>query len=1244
MSVGFVGGQAQAAGVAGPGADFEVLDLMGDLRRPLVWPARAASVVRTVELPDLVGSEPAGVVVLAGLVGVLARYTGQEEVALGLSSGGGLVRVDVADDPGFGELVGRVGVAWAAPVAGAGAGAGVAGAGVVGPVVVGLVDGPVDDAGPGLVDVDLVASVASDGSGVRVDYAAEGFSAQWVRGLVDQVVLLAGAGVREPEVPLSGLPLVDEVERDRLLAWGRGPVRAVPDGPIHDLVLEWARRTPDAVAGVADGEVLTYGELARRSGALAGFLRSAGVGVGDVVSLALDRSLWTLIATLAVLRAGAAYTPMDVSWPAERMRMLLTDHGAQVVLTVGEVAPRIPAPNGVRVVALDHDWPAVEAAETVDLPTVDPTAAAFVIYTSGSTGTPKGVALSHDKLTNFLTWMRDECAVGPDSRMLHCCAPVFDVALGEIYTALTSGARVVVCSRDDLLDPRRLTDLIAKEQTTHAFCPPTNLAAVDPADCPSMSCVTLAGEPIPPRMAQRWMATGTRLINAYGPAEASVACTWFDAKAGWAGAYVPIGWPMPNRQIRVVDTRLNLVPMGVPGEILITGAGVADNYLNRPELTTQRFITDPHGGGTAYRTGDLGRWNATGALEILARMDHQVKVNGIRIELGEIEAVLEQHPHVNTAVVIRREDRGVARLIGYVTGRDNRTPTVNELREHAATTLPTYMIPAVIMVLDRFPTGGTGKIDRRALPEPDTQRPDLDNEYVAPETDEERLITSVYATILGLDQVGTQDNLFHLGCTSLQSAAVATAIDEATNVVVPVSQIHRTPTPHRLAQWLTTAPRRADTGPAAGQARQRPGPVPLAQQVAKCLMSPLEVVNPITWWVEGELDPRALMTALADVHKRHEALHARYRRADPPVALIPPNPGMPQLRLLTDTTTEQDALDQLTEALQQPLDYTQGRNWRAALTREKTTGRILFGIGIHHIAFDGWSHALLVRDLSHAYTTRLAGKAPEWDRPAPTLRQAYDEFTRLRDAADLGAQAAYWREQLRGLPRQGEPPAGASLEQALAWGPKAGHTVTVTPDVMERWDRAAREQRFSRSTYFAAAFAAALRAVNQQDDIGLLMVVAKRGSRVLDSAFTTRLNLNCVRVRFDEPEDGSLVRRVHETISDLMRAQDVPFAETANDPAAGISSEVVASLPTFVYQDNVVLPLELPGCRTEEIVEPYAREVPNGLTVEVLPRADHALLRVTIRTDYLPYSFAEELNGHMLRFLQAGPAPAHTAG
>ncbi|MEU4595374.1 condensation domain-containing protein, partial [Micromonospora aurantiaca (nom. illeg.)] len=287
---------------------------------------------------------------------------------------------------------------------------------------------------------------------------------------------------------------------------------------------------------------------------------------------------------------------------------------------------------------------------------------------------------------------------------------------------------------------------------------------------------------------------------------------------------------------------------------------------------------------------------------------------------------------------------------------------------------------------------------------------------------------------------------------------------------------------------------------------------------------------------------------------------------------------------------------------------------------------------------------LLVRDLSHAYTARQAGHTPTWKHPAPTLHQSYDEYTRLRDAADLQTQRTYWREQLRDLPRQGKGPATASLEQALAWGPKAGHTVTVTPEVLDRWDRAARDHRFSRSSYFVAAFASALRAIHQQDDIALLMVVAKRGSRVLDSAFTTRLNLNCVRVRFDGPQDDKLVLRVDETIRDLMRAQDVPFAETADDPAAGLSGEVVASLPTFVFQDNVVVPLELPGCRAEEVVDPYAREVPNGLTVEVLPRVDHALLRVTIRTDYLPYSFAEELNHHMLRFLEDGPAGTPTTG
>ncbi|MBB5826999.1 non-ribosomal peptide synthetase [Micromonospora carbonacea] len=1217
MPVGFADGAVDAGG----------LDLVGDLRRVVGWPARAGSVSGVVSWP--VGVVGSGVVVVAGLVGVLARYTGQSEVVLGLA-GGGVVRVDVAGDPGFGELAGRVEAALASPAAD----------GRVDRVVVGLADGPLAEVGPDVVDAGLVVWVAGDGSGLRVDFAVEEFSAGWARGFVDAVVTLVSAGVAGAQVALSGLTLVSVVERERLLGWGRGPVREVPGAPIHELVLEWAQRSPEAVAGVAGGVVLTYGELARRSAVVAGFLRSVGVGSGDVVSLALDRSLWTLVAALGVLRAGAAYTPMDVAWPAERMRVLLADHGARVVLTVGEVASRVPCPDGVRVVALDEQWPRIEAVGPVDLPAVTVDGPAFVIYTSGSTGTPKGVVLTHEKLTNFLAWMADECAIGPDSRMLHSAAPVFDAAFGEVFATLISGGQVVVCSRDDLLDVRRLTGLIGRHGVTHTFGPATNVAPLDPAACPSLRCVVLGGEAAPPQLVRRWSAAGARVVNAYGPAEAAVACTWYDASTGWPGSYVPIGWPMPNRQIHIVDPHLNLVPAGAPGEILITGHGIADGYLHRPELTTQRFVTDPHTHQLAYRTGDLARWNSNGALEILGRIDHQIKINGIRIELGEIETTLEQHPDVTTAIVTRRDDNDTPRLIGYVTARDGRTPTPEALREHAATILPSYMVPAVVMVLDRFPVGGTGKIDRAALPAPDGRRPDLGVDYAAPATAQERLVTGVFATVLGIDRVGVHDSFFDLGGTSLQSAAVATGIDEAADVVVPVSQIHRTPTPHALAAWLATAPRRTGVGSAVGHGRQRPGPVPLAQQVAKCLMSPPEVVVPVSWWVEGDLDLRALMAALGDLHRRHEALHARYRRVEPPVALVPANPGMPQLLLLTDAATTQDALDQLADAVQQPLDYTQGRNWRTAVIRDRSTNRTLLGIGIHHIAFDGWSHTLLVRDLTHAYTARKAGHPPAWDHPAPTLRQIHDEYARLRTAADLPAQRAYWRTQLHGLPRQGDGGPTVSLEQALAWGPKAGHTVTVPAEVMQRWDRAAREHRFSRSSYFVAAFATALRAIHHQDDIGLLMVVAKRGSRVLDSAFTTRLNLNCVRVRFDGPQDDKLVLRVHETIADLMRAQDVPFAETADDPAAGLSSEVVASLPTFVYQDNLVLPLELPGCRTEEVVDPYAREVSNGLTVEVLPRADHALLRVTIRTDYLPYRLAEELNGHMLRFLEGGPAPA----
>ncbi|MFG1780426.1 condensation domain-containing protein, partial [Micromonospora sp. NPDC049051] len=599
---------------------------------------------------------------------------------------------------------------------------------------------------------------------------------------------------------------------------------------------------------------------------------------------------------------------------------------------------------------------------------------------------------------------------------------------------------------------------------------------------------------------------------------------------------------------------------------------------------------------------------------------------------------LEQHPDVGTAVVTRREDQGIARLVGYVTGRHGRTPATAELRDHAAAILPPYMVPAVIMILDRFPTGGTGKINRKALPEPGSQRPDLGVAYVEAATDEERMVTGVFAAVLGIEPVGTRDSFFALGGTSLQSAAVAAAIDEAADVVVPVSQIHRTPTPHDLARWLTTAPRRpaAEEAPPVAGRPAATGPVPLTLAVGKFVWLPFDLVCPTTWWIEGDLDLRALMAAMGDVHRRHEALHARYRRTDPPVAIIPPNPGMPQLRLLTDATTEQDALDQLADAVQQPLDYTQGRNWRAALIRNKTTKRILFGIGIHHIAFDGWSHTLLVRDLSHAYTARQAGQAPVWDRPAPTLRQFFDEHTRLRNATDLDAQRAYWREQLRGLTRQGEGRPQELLEQTPTWGPKTGHIVAVTPEVLDRWDRAAREQRFSRSTYFAAAYASALRTIHQQDDIAMLMIVAQRGSRILDSTFTSRISNNCLRVRFDGPEQN-LLRAVQQTADGLMAAQDVSFLEMTTDPVLGMSREVANSLPSFAYQDNLVLPLELPGCRTEEVVEPYAREWSGACVAEVLPGDRGTLLRVTVRTDLVPAPVAEILATDMLRFLEAGP-------
>ncbi|MGC9671584.1 amino acid adenylation domain-containing protein, partial [Planosporangium sp. 12N6] len=534
-------------------------------------------------------------------------------------------------------------------------------------------------------------------------------------------------------------------------------------------------RWPGAPA-LVDGEVtVSFAELEARANRLARYLIGCGVGPERLVGLVLPRSVEMVVAQLAVAKAGGAFLPVDPDYPAERIGFMLADAVPVVVVTRGELAGRVPADAGVPVVVVDDPGVVAEVGALPDGPVVDAERlapvvvdqVAYVIYTSGSTGRPKGVAVSHRGLASFAAAEADRFDVRPGDRVLLFSSPSFDASVLELCAGLPAGAALVVPPAGPLLG-EHLVAVLAGQRVTHALIPPAALATVDAEAAGRLSgfrTLVVGGDACSADLVDRW-AAGRRMVNAYGPTESTVVATWSDPLVPGRGT-PPIGGPIANTRVFVLDGWLRPVPVGVAGELYVAGVGLARGYLGRPGLTAQRFVACPFGvaGERMYRTGDVVRWTADGVLEFVGRADDQVKIRGFRVEPGEIEVVLRGHRCVAEAVVVAREDRpGDKRLVAYLVGVGGRVPDVAAVRGHVAGRLPGYLVPAAFVVLDDLPIGPNGKLDRRALPAPDlTATAPTEDGYAAPQTDTERVIAAVWADVLGLDRVGVHDNFFDLG-------------------------------------------------------------------------------------------------------------------------------------------------------------------------------------------------------------------------------------------------------------------------------------------------------------------------------------------------------------------------------------------------------------------------------------------------------------------------------------------------
>ncbi|HYH44362.1 MAG TPA: amino acid adenylation domain-containing protein, partial [Thermoanaerobaculia bacterium] len=606
-----------------------------------------------------------------------------------------------------------------------------------------------------------------DGIGGALEYNTDLFDEATVRRMVDHWTRLLEAAVDEPGERISRLRLLSgEEEQQLLVAWNETARGYALDRPIHALIAEQAARNPDAPAVTCEGETLSYAELDGRANRLAWRLRELGVGPEVPVGIYLERSLDMPVALLAVWKAGGAYVPLDPAYPRERLAYMLEDSGAPVVLTEASLLPTVPE-SAARAVCLDR---MEKSAEDPGVPAF-PESLAYILYTSGSTGRPKGVQIPHGALVNFLESMRELPGLGASDRLLAVTSLSFDIAGLELYLPLLAGAEVEIASRALAADGPRLLSRLS-EATVLQATPSTWRLLLDAGwEGGSNLKALCGGEALPPKLAGEIAARAGSLWNMYGPTETTIWSATRLVGPEVAEGPVPLGKPIANTAIYVVDSNLRPVPLGVPGELLIGGTGLARGYFGRPDLTAERFVPNPFGGPGArlYRTGDLARWLATGELEFLGRLDHQVKVRGYRIELGEIEAALDQHPAVRAAVVIAREDApGDQRLTAYVVG----SAPSGELRRHLRAGLPEYMVPSAFVVLPKLPLLPNGKVDRKSLPAPEAERPDLAAPFIAPKSRLEGVISEAWRSVLGVEKVGVHDNFFDLGGHSLLMAQV----------------------------------------------------------------------------------------------------------------------------------------------------------------------------------------------------------------------------------------------------------------------------------------------------------------------------------------------------------------------------------------------------------------------------------------------------------------------------------------
>ncbi|MFD3552113.1 amino acid adenylation domain-containing protein [Streptomyces goshikiensis] len=997
--------------------------------------------------------------------------------------------------------------------------------------------------------------------GCRLEFATELFDRESAELLGERLLRLVAAVAADPALPLSRLEILDAEERGLVLEGFNATDRAVEEDSLPGLFARRLAERPAAPAVVDRSVTLSYAELDARSQRIARLLARHGVGAESVVGVAVPRSADVVATVLAVLRLGAAFLPLDLAHPADRLAYMVTDSRAVLVVATESVAGKIPAVEGVPAVLLDSPETAAELdalpPTPVDGPPVPLDGAAYVIYTSGSTGRPKGVAVPHEGIASLVATAVDRMGLRPDSRVLQFASIGFDVAVFELAMALCHGGRLVLVPDEARVAGAALTEFLAEQGITHMILPPSLVSAL-PAGCelPEGSTILVGTETVPPDLFARW--DRVNLIAAYGLTEATVNSTlWPAREAGERpGGRVPIGRPDPNTRCYVLDAALSPVPPGVAGELYVAGRGLARGYLGRPGLTAERFVADPFGapGGRMYRTGDRARWRRDGNLDFLGRVDTQVKIRGFRIELGEIEAALAAHPDVAQAAVLADRDGDIVRLVGYaVPERGELDPRA--LRAHAAGLLPEYMVPALVVPLDGpLPLTPNGKLDHKALPAPDWSGMTGD---ARPADATQARLAGLFGGILKLAEVGVHDNFFALGGHSMAAMRLLGLIRDEFGVELSIRDVFDALTVSGIAERLDGArrarpPLRAGGGGGADLREAPAAPVQRAQWQAYRRRPGFD--SALALRSAGALDAGALAAALGDVVERHAPLRTSFVEREGGGLRLRPAAEPPVLTV--ERCGDLDA--RLAELAGQVPDLAVEAPLRARLLRAPDGTEAVL-LASHYLAVDEWSVVPLFRDLTRAYAARAGGRAADWE-PLEVTYADYAHWARevLGDLGDPdgvgGRQLAYWRETLRDAPRALALP--TDRPRPADAGP-AGYTAGRVPFVLDARlhaavDALARETGTSMFMVLHAALSALLTAHGAGTDLPIATMVAGRSDERLAPLVGCFLNTLVLRTDTGgDPTFRELLARVRETTLSALDRQEVPYDEVAR--AAGLA-------------------------------------------------------------------------------------------